>query len=76
MQTPIALTLAYWENPSRPAQSKAFARRAGLTLPENFAIEFNRMLRAFLIAILQDLREDAALRETRHGTWIPGGPWT
>ena len=75
MQTPIALTLAYWENPSRPAQSKAFARRAGLTLPENFAIEFNGMLHAFLIAILEDLREDAALRETRHGTWISGGPW-
>ena len=31
---PIALTRAYWENPSRPAQVRAFARRAGLAVPD------------------------------------------
>ncbi|HXR93601.1 MAG TPA: nucleotidyl transferase AbiEii/AbiGii toxin family protein, partial [Steroidobacteraceae bacterium] len=28
---PVALTKAYWENPMRPAQMRAFARRAGLS---------------------------------------------
>jgi predicted nucleotidyltransferase component of viral defense system len=68
---PIGLTREYWENPSRPAQVRAFARRAELTVPAAFADEFTRVLSAFLSPILDDLR-----RGTKHnGTWAPGGPW-
>jgi hypothetical protein len=38
-QPPIALTREYWENPSRPAQVRAFARRARIAVPEGFADE-------------------------------------
>ena len=38
--TPIALTSAYRENPSRPDQVRSFARRAGLTLPDDPGREF------------------------------------
>jgi hypothetical protein len=30
---PIGLTNTYWQNPSRPAQMRAFARRAGAFAP-------------------------------------------
>lgn len=68
---PIGLTREYWENPSRPAQVAAFARRARLTVPAGFADEFTRILGAFLLPVLDDLRR----RERRVGTWQPGGPW-
>jgi hypothetical protein len=68
---PIGLTPAYWENPSRPAQVRAFARRAGLTLAGDPGAEFARVLGAFLSPVLDDLRRDAR----REGTWPPGGPW-
>ncbi|MFQ5457777.1 MAG: nucleotidyl transferase AbiEii/AbiGii toxin family protein, partial [Myxococcota bacterium] len=44
---PVALTREYWENPSRPAQVRAFARRARIALPEDFADECARTLEAF-----------------------------
>jgi hypothetical protein len=68
---PIGLTLAFWENPSRPAQVRAFARRAGLALAEPFADEFVRVLGTFLSPIFSDLR----VGTTRNATWVPGGPW-
>ncbi len=68
---PIALTSAYWENPSRPAQVRAFARRAGLAIAAAPGDEFARLLGAFLVPILRDLRDG----EKREGTWDPGGPW-
>jgi hypothetical protein len=68
---PIALTNAYWENPSRPAQMRAFARRAGLAIPEAPGDEIAPLLAQFLAPILQDLRDS----ETRKGIWPPGGPW-
>ncbi len=68
---PIGLTPMYWDNPSRPAQVRAFARRAGLAVPEKPAEEFLGILRAFLAPVLEDLRTDS-----RHArTWSPGGPW-
>lgn len=70
-QDPIGLTPAYWENPTRPAQVRAFARRAGLRVPDKPAEEFVRLLRAFLSPVLQDVREGN--REA--GRWTPGGPW-
>ncbi|MEW6169658.1 MAG: hypothetical protein AB1651_18490 [Pseudomonadota bacterium] len=36
---PIALTREYWDNPSRPTQLRAFARRARIAVPENFAAD-------------------------------------
>lgn len=34
----------YWENPSRPPQVRAFARRAGLAVPEHPGREFTDLL--------------------------------
>lgn len=70
-EDPIGLTPIYWDNPSRPAQVRAFARRAGLEVPEKPGEEFTRLLRAFLLPVLEDLRTGTA----REGTWRPGGPW-
>ena len=70
-EEPLGLTAAYWENPSRPVQVRAFARRAGLTLATDPGVEFAQALSAFLSPVLGDVRE--ATR--REGTWPPGGPW-
>ncbi len=70
-EPPIGLTPAYWENPSRPAQTRAFARRAGLKVPENPGTEFAGLLGAFLLPVVDDLRHGKG----RTGTWFPGGPW-
>jgi hypothetical protein len=70
-EEPIGLTPAYWENPSRPAQVKAFVRRARLEAPVGIADELARVLGAFLSPIVDDLRTGA----TRKGAWPPGGPW-
>ncbi len=70
-QQPIALTREYWENPSRPAQVRAFARRARIAVPEGFADECARTLDWFLSPLLEDLRQGVR----KEGTWQPGGPW-
>jgi len=71
VEVPIGLTPAYWSNPSRPAQVRAFARRAGLKLAGEPGIEFARVLDEFLSPLLEDLRRGTR----REGTWPPGGPW-
>jgi len=68
---PIALTSGYWENPSRPAQVRAFARRAGLAIPEAPGHGIAPLLSEFLGPIMLDLRD----REKREGAWTAGGPW-
>ena len=68
---PIGLTPEYWKNPSRPAQVRAFARRAGLVEPGEMDGDFTATLAAFLLPILEDLGAGAA----QAGTWRPGGPW-
>lgn len=68
---PIGLTPAYWENPTRPAQVRAFARRARLAVPDDPGEDFVDLLGAFLLPILNDVR----LGEPRAGAWPPGGPW-
>jgi hypothetical protein len=70
-EDPIGLTPSYWENPSRPPQVRAFARRAGLEVPAKPGEEFTRVLQAFLSPVLDDVRR-GALRE---GKWRPGGAW-
>jgi hypothetical protein len=70
-EDPIGLTRLYWENPSRPAQVRAFARRARLTVPQKPEEVFTRLLHAFLSPVLEDLRNGTA----QTGTWRPGGPW-
>jgi hypothetical protein len=68
---PIGLTRAYWENPTRPAQIRAFTRRSKLAMPDGFADECPRLLDAFLSPVLDDLRGGCV----GGGTWLPGGPW-
>lgn len=70
-QRPVALTREYWENPSRPAQMRAFARRARIAVPDGFADECAQTLDAFLSPLLEDVRQGVR----RDGTWQPGGPW-
>jgi predicted nucleotidyltransferase component of viral defense system len=70
-QQPVALTREYWENPSRPAQVRAFARRARIVVPDGFADECARTLDAFLSPLLEDLRRGVR----KEGAWQPGGPW-
>jgi predicted nucleotidyltransferase component of viral defense system len=68
---PIGLTDAYWENPMRPAQVRAFARRSGLEADTGNGKEILAVIRPFLIPVLDDLRRGIA----EEGTWPPGGPW-
>lgn len=68
---PVGLTPDYWENPSRPAQVRAFARRARLAVPTDPGRELSGLLEAFLLPVLEDLRRGQALS----GSWPPGGPW-
>jgi hypothetical protein len=69
---PIATTVDYWRNPSRPAQLRAFVRRAHLSAPVDPEREFPTLLSAFLMPIVEDLRE----RRRAGGVWRPGGPWS
>ncbi len=68
---PIGLTAAYWGNPSRPAQVRSFARRAGLTVPDDPGESFVGILGDFLLPLLDDARRG----EPCAGTWPAGGPW-
>jgi hypothetical protein len=69
---PLGLTQVYWDNPTRPTQVRAFARRAGLTIPAKPEAEFTRLLHAFLSPILEDIRK----KTTSRARWRPGGPWS
>jgi predicted nucleotidyltransferase component of viral defense system len=69
---PMALTPAYWSNPSRPAQVRAFARRAGLDLPAVPEETLLEVLTSFINPILGDLRSG----QQNDGVWKPGGPWS
>jgi hypothetical protein len=68
---PIGLTTAYWDNPSREAQARAFARRAGLAAGASHGEHILALLRPFLLPILDELRDDRSIE----GHWSPGGPW-
>ncbi len=68
---PFGLTPDYWENPTRPLQVKAFARRAGLEVEAQPGAQILRVIRPFLLPILDDLRR--GVQTTR--TWKPKGPW-
>ena len=70
-EDPIGLTPAYWQNPSRPPQVQAFARRARLPVGPDPGKDLLRMLRAFLLPVLDDLRRKRPLE----GQWPRGGPW-
>jgi hypothetical protein len=71
LEEPVGLTATYWENPSRPAQIRAFMRRAGLTPAHDKMEELLSILRQFLLPILDDLQRARPSR----GQWSPGGPW-
>ena len=69
---PVGLTAAYWQNPSRPAQVRAFARRARLQIAGVPEAAFLALLGSFLNPILDDLRYE----RQQAGVWRPGGPWS
>ena len=71
METPIGLRAEYWTNPSRPAQTRAFARRAGVDVPDDGGVGIGALLAEFLWPVLRDLRE----HNTPDSHWVPGGPW-
>ena len=71
VEPPIGLTPAYWDNPSRPAQVRAFARRAGIAVEGDPAPDLAPLLGAFLLPVLEDVQGGTR----REGTWPPGGPW-
>lgn len=68
---PVAFSRDYWDNPTRPAQMRAFTRRAKIAVPDDFADDCARTLRTFLSPVLEDLR----VGEAPSSTWAPGGPW-
>lgn len=68
---PIGLTDVYWENPMRPSQVRAFARRSGLQAGMDNGKEILAVIRPFLVPLLEDLRGEIV----KVGTWLPGGPW-
>jgi len=68
--TPFGLTDEYWLDPSRPAQLRAFMRRAGGANPAGLDGEFVDLLRTFLLPVLGDVRSS----RSDPGTWSPGGP--
>ncbi|MBC5765373.1 nucleotidyl transferase AbiEii/AbiGii toxin family protein [Ramlibacter albus] len=70
-ETPIGLTAAYWQNPSRQPQVRAFARRAGVDAPERPQEHFVQLLHDFLEPVLRD----AQRQKTSKGTWATQGRW-
>ena len=68
---PIGLTEIYWQNPMRPSQVRAFARRSGMETGTENGKEILAVIRPFLVPVLDDLRSGV----TKDGTWPPGGPW-
>jgi hypothetical protein len=70
-EVPIGLSPAFWANPTRPTQVRAFVRRAGLALPDDPGAAFAGLIQAFLLPVLDALRDSERLP----GTWVPGGPW-
>jgi hypothetical protein len=70
-EPPIGLTVAYWQNPSRPAQVRAFSRRAGLAVTGDPAVELAPVLAAFLLPVIEDAKRGTG----RMAAWPPGGPW-
>ncbi|MGH7665367.1 MAG: hypothetical protein ACRENI_13920, partial [Gemmatimonadaceae bacterium] len=53
-------------------QVRAFARRAGLSVPDHPADKLVERLGAFLLPVI----EDVGIGERREGTWPPRGQWT
>lgn len=68
---PIGLTPAYWENPSRPAQVRAFSRRAGIANTDPPGATLQPRLANFLLPVLAAAHSG----ERRTAVWPPGGPW-
>jgi hypothetical protein len=70
-EEPVGLTSAYWEDPARVIQIRAFARRSAILLSADVADQILPLLRAFLLPILDDVRRGRHEVEA----WSPGGPW-
>lgn len=71
-EAPIGLTPAYWENPSRPAQVRAFARRARVANTDSPAVTLQPRLADLPLPVLTAAHPG----ERRPAVWPPGEPWT
>jgi Nucleotidyl transferase AbiEii toxin, Type IV TA system len=69
---PLGLTAFYWENPARPPQIRAFAKRAGLVTSDDPGADILSTLRPFLLPVLADVRDG----KPGVGHWPAGGPWS
>jgi hypothetical protein len=70
-EEPIALTSAYWDDPAREVQIRAFARRSGIRVSPDVARDVLRVLRTFLLPVLFEIGRGGRELES----WPPGGPW-
>lgn len=68
---PVALADDYWEAPARQAHVRAFARRARLDVDVPAARKLADDLRAFLMPVLDAVRQAEAFEKS----WVPPGPW-
>jgi len=71
VDTPIALTAEFWNEPGRAMHLKAFARRARLDQQSSNATDILPLLADFLVPLLRAVGKETPLLEL----WKAGGPW-
>ena len=68
---PAALGTAFYANPGRAAQWRAYVSRNDLLEAPSDFVQVGERITTFLQPVWQDLRSD----NTHAGDWPPGGPW-
>jgi hypothetical protein len=68
---PIGLTRAYWDDPARVLQWRAFVRRSRFGETEGDLMRLVDEIRPFLLPVLSKLAADKPF----NSHWEPGGPW-
>lgn len=68
---PIGLTRAYWDDPARILQWRAFVRRSQFGEMEGDLVRLVGEIRPFLLPVLSKIVADRPF----NAQWKPGGPW-
>jgi hypothetical protein len=68
---PVGLTRAYWDDPARVLQWRAFVRRSRFGETEDELMRLVEEIRPFLLPVLSKL----AAEKPFNAHWKPGGPW-